>query len=88
MVEPLSRSVMHRLSFAPQNRVWRIQHMSTVAEIREGAAKLPQVESAELAAFLLDSLEIEHHWVDDAVVERRSKEMSNEDFQGPSWKQV
>ena len=62
--------------------------MSTVAEIREEAAKLPQVERAELAAFLLDSLEIEHHWVDDAEVERRSKEMNNGDVQGLSWQQV
>jgi len=62
--------------------------MSTVAEIREEAAKLPQVERAELAAYLLDSLEIEHHWVDDADVERRSKEMSNGDVQGLSWEQV
>ena len=62
--------------------------MSTVAEIREEAAKLPQVERAELAAFLLDSLELEHHWVDDAEVERRSKEMKNGDIQGLSWEQV
>ena len=62
--------------------------MSTVAEIREEAAKLPQGERAELAAFLLDSLEIERHWVDDAEVERRSKEMSNGDVQGLSWEQV
>lgn len=62
--------------------------MSTVAEIREEAAKLPPGERAELAAFLLDSLEIEHHWVDDAEVGRRSKEMSTGDVQSLSWEQV
>lgn len=62
--------------------------MSTVAEIREEAAKLPLGERAELAAFLLDSLEIEHHWVDGADVGRRSKEMSNGDLQSLSWEQV
>ncbi len=62
--------------------------MSTVAEIREEAAKLPQSERAELAAFLLDSLESERYWIDDAEVERRRDEMSNGDVQGLSWEQV
>lgn len=62
--------------------------MPSVSEIREEAAKLPQSERAELAAFLLDSLEIERHCVDDAEVARRSKEMSNRDVQGLSSEQV
>ena len=62
--------------------------MSTVAEIRDEAAKLPQSERAELAAFLLDSLEIQSHRIDDAEVERRSNEMKNGDVQGLSWEQV
>jgi len=76
------------MSFAPRNGVWHVCEMSTVAQIREEAAKLPQGERAELAAFLLDSLEIEGHSVDDAEVERRSKEMINGDVQGLSWEQV
>ncbi len=76
------------MSFDFRMGVWHIPVMSTVAEIREEAAKLPEGERADLAAFLLDSLEIEHHWVDDAEVERRSKELENGDVHGLSWEQV
>ena len=62
--------------------------MATVSEIRDEAAKLPQSERAELAVFLLDSLEIERYWIDDADVERRSNEMRSGDVQGLSWEQV
>lgn len=62
--------------------------MSTVTEVRESAAKLSTGERAELAAFLLDSLEIEHHNVSDADVERRGVELKNGKVEGLSWDQV
>ena len=62
--------------------------MSTVTEIRESAAKLPAGERAELAAFLLDSLEIEYHHVNGVDVKRRGAELNNGEVEGLSWGQV
>ena len=45
-------------------------------------------ERAELAAFLIDTLEIEHHSVDDAEVARRPAELAGGEVKGLSWEQV
>jgi hypothetical protein len=76
------------MSFARQNAVCHIPRMSTAHEIREEAAKLPGGERAELAAFRLDSIEVERHWVGDEEAQRRSREMSNGVVHGLSWEQV
>lgn len=51
--------------------------MSQILELRKAAGALSTEERAELAAFLLGSLDEVHHWVDDDEVARRSKELDS-----------
>lgn len=56
--------------------------MSEVSQVREAAARLSASERAELAAFLLGSLEEAHHWVDDEEVLQRRDEMESGEVKG------
>ncbi len=58
--------------------------METVADLRESASRLTSPERAELAVFLLSSLEDTYHWVDDAEVERRARELESGEVRGHS----
>ena len=51
--------------------------MSTLTEIRESVFSLSKPERAELAIFLLGSLDDTHYWVDDDEVDRRSAELDS-----------
>jgi hypothetical protein len=51
--------------------------MEGIAEIRESAARLTTPERAELAVFLLSSLDDTHHRVDDDEVRRRARELES-----------
>jgi hypothetical protein len=55
--------------------------MEGIVEIRETAARLSTPERAELAVFLLSSLDDTHHWVDDEEVQRRSQELESGEVQ-------
>ena len=48
-----------------------------VAEIQRELASLPERQRAELAVFILDSLEVAHHEVSDEEVARRRDELLN-----------
>lgn len=56
--------------------------MSAITELRNASSELSIPERAELAAFLLGTLEIEHHYVDDDEVRRHSEEMDSGKVQG------
>lgn len=58
--------------------------MSALAQIRESVVGLTKPERAELAVFLLGSLEDTHHWVDDEEVARRSAELDSGEEEGIS----
>lgn len=49
--------------------------MTQVAELCKVASHLSAPDRAELAAFLLGSLEETHYWVEDEAVERRRAEL-------------
>jgi|GEM_PF-1602752 len=51
--------------------------MSQISELRKAATELSTPERAELAAFLLGTLNDVHHWVDDEEVARRSEELDS-----------
>lgn len=53
-----------------------------IAEVRRAASELSEPERAELAAYLLGSLDAVHHWVDDEEVMRRSAELDSGAVQG------
>lgn len=61
-----------------------LQPMTALAQIRESVVSLSKPERAELAAFLLGSLEDAHHWVDDEEVARRSAELDSGEVEGIS----
>ena len=52
-----------------------------VAQLREAASHLSEADRAELAVFLLDSLDGAPHWVDDEEVVRRSEELDSGEVQ-------
>ena len=54
----------------------------TAIEIHKGALQRPENERAELAAFLLESLEENDHSVDDDEVTRRSAELDSGEVTG------
>jgi hypothetical protein len=56
--------------------------MTKVAQLKEAAADLSGPDRAELAAFLLGSLEEVHHWVDDEEVLRRREELDSGEVRG------
>lgn len=58
--------------------------MTALAKIRESVGSLSKPERAELAVFLLGSLEDTHYWVDDEEVARRSAELDSGEVQGLS----
>lgn len=58
--------------------------MTEVAQIREAVSKLPAPDRAELAAFLLGSLDEAHYWVDDDEVARRQEELESGKVSGLS----
>lgn len=50
--------------------------MSKILEVQKEASLLPESERAQLAAFLLNSLDSESRWVDDEEVARRSAKLA------------
>jgi hypothetical protein len=56
--------------------------MTKVAQLREAAADLSGPDRAELAAFLLGTLDDAHHWVDDEEVLRRREELDSGKVRG------
>lgn len=55
-----------------------------ISEVRRAASELSEPERAELAAYLLGSLDAVHHWVDDEEVMRRSAELDSGAVKGLS----
>jgi hypothetical protein len=51
--------------------------VSNLAEIRESVVSLSKPERAELAVFLLGSLDDAHYWVEDEELENRSAELDS-----------
>ena len=62
-----------------------IHSMSDVLQLREAVSHLSAPDRAELAAFLLGSLEETHHWVDDEEVLRRRQELESGAVRGLTW---
>lgn len=58
--------------------------MVQMTEIRDAASNLSNPERAELAVFLLSSLDDTHYWVDDEEVSRRRAEMDSGEVEGVS----
>jgi hypothetical protein len=58
--------------------------MTEVAQLREAASRLSAPERAELAVFLLSTLEDTHHWVEDGEVIRRREELDSGEVKGLS----
>ena len=58
--------------------------MTQVSEIRNAAKELAPSDRAELAVFLLGSLENTHHWVEDDEVMRRRDELDSGEVEGIS----
>lgn len=58
--------------------------MSQVAEIRKVVCHLSASDRAELAAFLLGTLDETHYWVDDDEVSRRRDELNSGQVKGLS----
>ncbi len=58
--------------------------MTHVSEIRNAAIALDTSDRAELAVFLLGSLEETHHWVDDEEAIRRRDELDSGAVEGIS----
>ena len=58
--------------------------MSGIMEIQKAAGGLSTLERAELAAFLLGTLDEVHHWVDNQEVTRRSEELDSGALRGMS----
>ena len=51
--------------------------MTQVAELRKVVSHLSAPDRAELAAFLLGTLDETHYWVDDEEVSRRREELNS-----------
>ena len=51
--------------------------MTQIAQVRKAAEELSTPEKAELAAFLLGTLDSVHYWVEDEEVLRRSEELDS-----------
>lgn len=58
--------------------------MSQISDLRRAATALSTPERAELAAFLLGTLDEVYHWVDDEEVIRRSEELDSGEVRGMS----
>lgn len=58
--------------------------MMEALQIRQEASQLPASERAELAAFLLSSLDEPHHWVEDEEVAQRTEELNSGEVRGLS----
>jgi hypothetical protein len=58
--------------------------MTQVSEIRNAAIELDTADRAELAVFLLGSLEGAHHWVDDEEAMNRRDELDSGAVEGIS----
>jgi hypothetical protein len=56
--------------------------VSEITQIRQAASHLSQSEKAELAVFLLGSLDDTHYWVDDDEVIRRREELDSGEVRG------
>ena len=61
--------------------------MTEVTQIREAASRLSTPDKAELAVFLLGSLDDTHYWVDDEEVMRRREELDSGEVKGLSPKE-
>jgi hypothetical protein len=51
--------------------------MTQVAELRQAACQLSAPDRADLAAFLLGTLDETHYWVDDEEVSNRRNELNS-----------
>jgi len=58
--------------------------MAQMMEIRDAVSTLSNPERAELAVYLLSSLEDTHYWVDDEELSRRRAEMESGEVKGVS----
>lgn len=58
--------------------------MVQMAEIRDAASNLSISERAELAVYLLSSLDDTHYWLEDEEVARRRAEMDSGEVKGVS----
>ena len=58
--------------------------MTEVAQIREAASRLSAPDKAELAVFLLGSLDDTHYWVDDEELMKRGEELDSGEVKGLS----
>ena len=58
--------------------------MTEIAQLRETASQLSQSDKAELAVFLLGSLDNTHYWVDDEEVILRRNELDSGKVRGLS----
>lgn len=56
--------------------------MSEIGQLREAVSRLSPPDRAELAAFILGSLDEGHHWVDDEEVMRRIDELDSGEVKG------
>ncbi len=54
----------------------------SIVDLRKAATELPPSERAELAEFLLGTLAEADHWMDDAEVTNRSKELDSGSVRG------
>lgn len=51
--------------------------MTEVMQIREAAGHLPAADRADLAAYLLETLDDAHYWVEDAEVAQRRDDLTS-----------
>ena len=58
--------------------------MVQISQVRDAASNLSSPERAELAVYLLSSLEDTHYWVDDAEVAKRSAKLDSGEVEGVS----
>ncbi len=62
--------------------LWWMSEISQVREWPPMNTKLSEPDRAELAAFLLGSLEEAHHWVDDEEALERQRELESGEVKG------
>ena len=61
----------------------RLPSMSeAIMRLQEEVSRLPVAERAELAEFILDSLDEDHHWVDDEEVQSRREDLASGKVKG------
>lgn len=58
--------------------------MTKAMQLRQAATELSPSDRAELAVFLLDSIDTTHHWVEDDEVIKRRDELNSGKVRGLS----